>query len=117
MPNVLITGIQSYLAQLVAGALAGQPGVMVTGTASSLAGVAEPGVADLGVTLIETTLRGQALLDLFQRVQPDTLIHLDQPGEQVGGQRRAGQLQTIELLATAVARGVRTIILRSSTLV
>ncbi len=111
--NVLITGIQSYLAQLVAGTLAAQPGVTVTGAAPSLAGVAEHGVAEQGVTLVEATLRGQALNELFERVQPDTLIHL----EQLGGQRRAGQLQTMELLATAVRHGIGNIILRSSTLV
>jgi UDP-glucose 4-epimerase len=113
---VLITGIRSHLAQLVAGALAAQPGVRVVGADRSLAAVAQT-----GAELIESPMRGAALAALVRQVQPDVLVHLDQPGEEPAPDRspagRARQLQTFELLASAARLGVGRMVIRSSSLV
>jgi UDP-glucose 4-epimerase len=113
--NVLITGIQSQLAQLVAGALAVQPDIRVIGADRSIAGL-----ADRGVELVTSSLRGEPLAELLRSYTPDVLIHLDQPDDDTTGPgqaARAGQLQTIELVATAAAHRVGRVLLRSSTLV
>jgi UDP-glucose 4-epimerase len=107
--HILITGIHGQFAQLVGAVLAARPNIRVSAVGAA--------AGQLGtITIVGPTLRGGDLADLMCNLAPDTVIHLDQPGEEVAGER-AGQLQATDLLgACAVAQTPR-IIVRSSSYV
>jgi UDP-glucose 4-epimerase len=117
MTTVIVAGIGGWLAQMVAGALAGQAGVRVVGVDRA---PAEPSLPGIDVRI--SNLRGQALLELLREVAPDVVVHLAQFGEERAAPGREAAVRgnviaTMELLGACAAAGVRRVVLRSSTLV
>jgi UDP-glucose 4-epimerase len=115
--TVIITGINSRLALLVAGALAAQPRTRVIGVGQEL-----PPVPVAGVRLHQCDMRGAMLLELLRDEGADVVAHLDFPGEeQYSGARdgggRGNVFRAIEVLGACAAAGVSRVVLRSSTLV
>lgn len=113
--SIIITGIRSRLAQMVAVALASQD-MEVMGVDRVFVDLDHPDVQCLHIGE-----GSQALAELLSMYAPQTLIQLDQPGEEPGlypdSVERAGQLQTLELLGLCAASGVEHVVLRSSTMV
>jgi UDP-glucose 4-epimerase len=107
--HILITGLQYRFAQLVAAVLATRPGIHVSATGEPAGTIGE-------INLLGTTPRGQALADQLRQISPDLVIHLDQPGEEIAGER-AGQLHAADLFGACAAAGIRRVLLRSSTFV
>jgi UDP-glucose 4-epimerase len=117
MTTVVVTGIGGRLAQMTAGALAGQPGVQVIGVDRAPLEPALP-----GIETIVSNLRGQALLELLREVAAEIVVHLAQFGEEDAAPGREAAVRgnvitTMELLGACAAAGVRRVVLRSSTLV
>jgi UDP-glucose 4-epimerase len=117
MTTVIVTGIGGRLAQMVAGALAGQAGVQVIGVDRA---PAEPPM--LAIDSRVSNLRGQALLELLREVSADVVVHLAQYGEERAAPGRetavrGNVITTMELLGACATAGVRRVVLRSSTLV
>jgi UDP-glucose 4-epimerase len=117
MTTVVVTGIGGRLAQMVAGALAGQAGVQVVGVDRA---PAEPPLP--GIDSCVSNMRGQALLELLREVGADVVVHLAQFGEErtAPGREaavRGNVITTMELLGACAAAGVQRAVLRSSTLV
>jgi UDP-glucose 4-epimerase len=117
MTMVVVTGIGGRLAQMVAGALAGQAGVQVIGVDRA---PAEPPL--LGIDSRVSNLRGQALLELLREVSADVVVHLALFGEERAAPGRevavrGNVITTMELLGACATAGVRRVVLRSSTLV
>lgn len=107
--HILITGIHGRFAQLVAAVLAARTGLRVTGIGA--------GASELGtIAVVGDMPRGQELADLVRGLAPDVVVHLDQPGEEIAGER-AGQLQAIDLLGACAAAKTPRLVLRSSTFV
>jgi UDP-glucose 4-epimerase len=116
MTTVVVTGIGGRLAQMVAGALAGQEGVQVVGVDRA---PVEPPL--LGFDIRVSNLRGRAALDLLREVGAEVVVHLAQLGEEhlAPGREasvRGNVLATMELLGACAAAGVRRAVLRGSTL-
>src|SRR5262245_11259121 len=117
MTTVVVTGIGGRLAQMVAGALAGQADVRVVGVDRA---PTEPSIP--GVDARVSNLRGQALLELLREVNADVVVHLAQFGEERAAPGREAAVRgnvitTMELLGACASAGVRRVVLRSSTLV
>lgn len=117
MTTIVVTGIGGRLAQMIAGALAGQAGVRVVGVDRAPAEPPLPGI-DSRVS----NLRGQALLDLLREVGADVVVHLAQFGEERAAPGREAAVRgnvitTMELLGACANAGVKRAVLRSSTLV
>jgi UDP-glucose 4-epimerase len=117
MATVIVTGIGGRLAQMVAGALAGQAGIQVIGVDRA---PVEPPL--LGIDSRVSNLRGQALLELLREVGADIVVHLAQFGEERAAPGREAAVRgnvitTMELLGACATAGVRRVVLRSSTLV
>jgi UDP-glucose 4-epimerase len=117
MTTVVVTGIGGRLAQMVAGALAGQAGVQVIGVDRA---PAEP--PPLGIDSRVSNLRGQPLLELLRELGADVVVHLAQFGEERAAPGREAAVRgnvitTMELLGACATAGVRRVVLRSSTLV
>jgi len=117
MTTVVVTGISGRLAQMVAGALAGQADVRVIGVDRA---PVEPPL--LGIDTHVSNMRGQVLLQLLGQLGAEVLVHLAQFGEEraVRGREaavRGNVITTMELLGACAAAGVRRVVLRSSTLV
>ncbi len=117
MTTVIVTGIGGRLAQMVAGALAGQADMRVVGVDRA---PTEPSIP--GVDARVSNLRGQALLELLREVNADVVVHLAQFGEERAAPGREAAVRgnvitTMELLGACAAAGVRRTVLRSSTLV
>jgi UDP-glucose 4-epimerase len=117
MTTVVVTGIGGRLAQMVAGALAGQADVRVIGVDRA---PAEPPM--LSIDSRVSNLRGQALLELLREVGADVVVHLAQFGEERAAPGREAAVRgnvitTMELLGACATAGVRRAVLRSSTLV
>jgi UDP-glucose 4-epimerase len=117
MTTILVTGIGGRLAQMVAGALAGQTDVCAVGVDRA---PVEPPL--LGIETHVSNMRGQPLLDLLRETGAEVVVHLAQFGEEqiVPGREaavRGNVITTMELLGACAAAGVRRAVLRSSTLV
>jgi UDP-glucose 4-epimerase len=117
MPTVVVTGVAGRLAQIVAGALAGQSDVRVVGVDRA---PVEPPL--LGVETHVSNMRGQALLELLGETAAEVVVHLAQFGEERSAPGREAAVRgnvitSMELLGACAAAGVRQVVLRSSTLV
>jgi UDP-glucose 4-epimerase len=116
MTTVVVTGIGGRLAQMVAGALAGQADVRVVGVDRA---PAEPPLPGIGSRV--SNMRGQALLELLREVGANVVVHLAQFGEERAAPGREAAVRgnvitTMELLGACATAGVRRAVLRSSTL-
>lgn len=112
--SIIITGMRTRLAQMTATALASQD-MDVLGIDSVFVDLDHP-----NIQCLQIEASSQALGEVFALYAPQTLIHLDQPGEEHDrypeAAERAGQLQTIELLGLCASHGVEHVLLRSSTM-
>ena len=112
--SIIVTGMRTRLAQMTATALASQD-MDVLGIDSVFVDLDHP-----NIQCLQIEANSQALGDVFALYAPQTLIHLDQPGEEheryPEAAERAGQLQTIELLGLCASQGVEHVVLRSSTM-
>lgn len=113
MSTIVITGIRSRLAQLVAGVLQAQSDVRIIGVDR------EPPPTPLDIEFRSLELRGTHILDLLQETGAQTVIHLAQLGEEqalVGREMAVSGnvMTTIELLGACVTAKVRRVVLRDS---
>lgn len=114
MTIMVVTGIGGRLAQMVAGALAGRPGVRVLGV--DRIPVDSP---PLNVPTFVSNMRGQALCDWLHNSGAEVVVHLSQYGEErlAPGREaavRGNVITSMELLGACAAAGVRRVVLRSS---
>ena len=112
--SIIITGMRTRLAQMVATALASQE-MDVLGIDSVFVDLDHP-----YIQCLQIDMSSLSIADILSMYAPQTLIHLDQPGEEHGlytdAAERAGQLQTMELLGLCASYGVEHVVLRSSTI-
>lgn len=116
MSTIVITGIRSRLAQLVAGVLRAQSDVHIIGVDR------EPPSISLDIEFRSLEMRGTHILDLLQETGAQTVIHLAQLGEEQAliGREVAvsgNVMTTIELLGACVTAKIRRVVLRDSTFV
>lgn len=116
MSGVLVTGVQSPLAMLVAGVLARQEGAPVFATDRE-----PPQVEVPNVEFLASDMRGPQLRELLAATGARSVVHLamlgeEQPIRALDAEARTNVLSVMELLGACSAAGVERVVLRSSTL-